>query len=119
MQATETSKTDALARAVHVSLLTGSVVSALLFAVGLTIALTSGKPRPDVLPQLDTSLFRAAFHFDAVPLLDLGLLALMLTPVVRIVILAGGWCLRRDFRFAFVALGVLLLVMVSLLIGVG
>jgi uncharacterized membrane protein len=111
-------KTDPLARAVHVGLLTGSAVSALLFASGLAIALTSGKPRPDVPPQLDTTLFRAALHFDAVPLLDLGLLALMLTPLVRIVILAGGWALRRDFRFALVAVTVLLLLIASLFMGV-
>jgi uncharacterized membrane protein len=54
-----------------------------------------------------------------VPLLDLGLLALMLTPLVRIIILAGGWALRRDFRFALVALVVLLLLIASLLKGVG
>jgi uncharacterized membrane protein len=115
----EPTKTDPLARAVHVSLLTGSVVSAILFVVGLTIALTTGKARPDVPPQLDTTLFRAALHFDAVPLLDLGLLSLMLTPLVRIIILAGGWALRRDFRFALVALVVLLLLIASLLKGVG
>jgi uncharacterized membrane protein len=107
-----------LARAVHVSLLTGSAVSALLFVVGLTIALTSGKPRPDVAPQLNTTLFQAALHFDAVPLLDLGLLVLMLTPLVRIVILACGWAIRRDYRFALVALVVLLLLIASLLKGV-
>jgi uncharacterized membrane protein len=114
----ETPKPDPLARAVHVSLLTGSAVSALLFVVGLTIALTSGKPRPDAAPQLDTALFRAALQFDAVPLLDLGLLALMLTPLVRIVILAGGWALQRDFRFAIVAVTVLLFLIASLFIGV-
>ena len=111
-------KTDPLARAVHVGLLTGSAVSALLFVIGLAVALTSGKPRPDVPPQLDTTLFRAALHFDAVPLLDLGLSALMLTPLVRIVILGGGWALRRDFRFAFVAVIVLLLLIASLFMGV-
>jgi len=114
----EASKPDPVARAVHVSLLTGSVVSALLFIAGLVIALVGGKPRPDAAPQLDTALFRAALHFDAVPLLDLGLLALMLTPLVRIVILAVGWALRRDFRFALVALTVLLVLIASLFIGV-
>ena len=42
----------------------------------------------------------------------------MLTPLVRIVILAVGWALRRDFRFALVALTVLLLLIASLFIGV-
>jgi len=100
-------------------LLTGSVVSALLFAVGLAIALTGGKPRPDVAPQLNTTLFQAALQCDAVPLLDLGLLTLMLTPMVRIVILAGGWAIRRDYRFALVAVVVLVLLIASLLKGVG
>ena len=115
---TETSKTDPLARAVHVSLLTGSVVSALLFVAGLAIALASGKPR-DKPPPLDADLFIAALHFDGVALIEMGLLSLMLTPLVRIVILAGGWALRRDFRFALVALVVLLLLIASLLKGVG
>jgi uncharacterized membrane protein len=114
----DASKTDPLARAVHVSLLTGSVVSALLFIAGLAIALTSGKPR-DKPPQLDADLFIAALRFDGVALIELGLLSLMLTPLVRIVILAGGWALRRDFRFALVALVVLLLLIASLLKGVG
>src|SRR5436190_19748682 len=106
---TETSKTDSLARAVHVSLLTGSVVSALLFIAGLAIALVGGKPLPDLPPQLETTLFRAAFHFAPVPLLVLGLLVLILTRLIGVVTLAAGWALAQDFGSARGALMVFLL----------
>src|SRR5438552_3056718 len=93
---------DQLARAVHVSLLTGSVVAALFFIAGLSIALTRGRPHTDGAPKIDAALFRAALHGQATALLDLGLLSLMLTPLVRIVVLSAGWALRRDYRFALI-----------------
>ncbi len=54
---------------------------------------------------------------DRTAILDLGLLLLMLTPVLRVTILAIGWLTARQTRFALVALTVLLLLALSFAIA--
>ena len=51
--------------------------------------------------------------------LDLGLLALMATPMLRVAVLALGWGLAGERRFAAVALAVLGLLGVGIALGVG
>ncbi|HEY2882666.1 MAG TPA: DUF1634 domain-containing protein [Pirellulales bacterium] len=108
-----------LARAVHASLLAGSLASALLFLAGLVVVAVTRQPRPNDAPKISVPLISAALHGDGVALLDLGLLVLLLTPLLRIVILAVGWTALRDYRFALVAIFVLALLTVSLVIGLG
>ena len=56
---------------------------------------------------------------DGTAILQLGLLVLMLTPVARVVVLAVGWLVDREWRFALVALFVFALLMTSLILGTG
>jgi uncharacterized membrane protein len=110
---------DVLARAVQVTLLMGLIPSGLLMVSGLFIALISGQPRPDTSPPGIGTLVQTALRFDGVALLSLGVVLLMLTPLLRVVVLAAGWSLRRDWRFALVALSVLSLLAISLTLGFG
>jgi uncharacterized membrane protein len=112
-------KSDRLARAVHVCLLAGSAVSAVLFTIGLFLILSRAQVRPTEPPQIGSALLRSAVDGDGFAVLDLGVITLMLTPLLRIIVLATGWTARRDFRFALVALLVLALLISSLLIGFG
>jgi uncharacterized membrane protein len=66
-----------------------------------------------------TSLIQRAGNGDGVALLDLGFLALMLTPLARVFILGAGWGAQRNWRFMAVAFTVLGLLLISLWIGVG
>ena len=110
---------DRLARAVHRTLLTGLITSAVLLIAGLLVVFIKHQPRP-VGPPIETSaLFHRALNGDGVALLDLGLLALMLTPLARVFILGLGWSRERNWRFAAVAFTVLGLLAISLIIGVG
>lgn len=52
-------------------------------------------------------------------LVTLGLLALMITPILRVLVLLLGWSHRRDWLFATVALAVLAILILSLSLGVG
>ena len=101
---------------VHRTLLAGLVVSGVLLATGLAIMLTQGNKEA---PQYEsfTSLLQDAGQLQGPAVTTLGLLALMITPILRVVVLLGGWTSKRDWRFAGVALTVLVLLCISLGIG--
>src|SRR5947209_14485565 len=101
---------------VHRSLLAGLTVSGLLLMLGLIVALASGKPRPaGAVPSF--KIIREVLGGDGVAMINLGLLFLMGTPILRVAVLAIGWTLRRSWRFAAVALAVLGLLGLSLVLG--
>jgi uncharacterized membrane protein len=110
---------DALAIAVHWTLLLGLVCSALLMVAGLIVALVKNQPRPEGLITNVRELLRLASEANGVAWIELGVLALLFTPILRVLVLAIGWALRRDLRMALVALTVLVLLTISLAVGVG
>jgi uncharacterized membrane protein len=109
---------DRLALAVHRTLITGLVASAALLIAGLVVVLVKHQPRPEGPPAETSSLIHLALNGDGVALLDLGFLALMLTPLARVLILGLGWGTERNWHFAAVAFTVLGLLAISLIIGV-
>jgi hypothetical protein len=104
---------------VHRSLVAGLALGGLLMAGGLVLALAEGRPRPEGPPPRIGAVLRAAAGGDGVALMDLGLLVLMATPVVRVAVLAVGWGWEREWRFVAVALAVLALLGLSIAMGVG
>ncbi|MBX6313696.1 MAG: DUF1634 domain-containing protein [Isosphaeraceae bacterium] len=108
-----------LERWVHWALLTGLVASGLLLALGLITALASGRPRPEGPPPPLALVIRAAVRGEGVGLIDLGLLALIGTPLLRVAVLAIGWAVERQWIFVAVALTVLGLLLLSFTLGVG
>jgi uncharacterized membrane protein len=110
---------DALARAVHWTLLIGLICSTLVMIGGLAVALVKDQPRPEDFSTKLPDLVRAAGEGNGVAWMELGVLALLLTPILRVLVLAIGWARRREKRMALVALTVLVLLTISLLFGVG
>jgi uncharacterized membrane protein len=101
------------------TLLAGLIASGLLLVPGLVIVLVTAAPRPEGAPPALGELLRRGLAGDGVALLDLGLLTLMGTPVLRVAVLAVGWWWEGDRRFASVALAVLALLCFSFAIGFG
>jgi hypothetical protein len=108
-----------LERSVHWTLLGGLVAGGLLMAAGLASTLATDAPRPEGPPPPVGRLIASSARGDRVALLDLGLLVLMATPILRVAVLAIGWGAARDGRMLAVALTVLVLLGVSLWMGVG
>lgn len=105
-------------RLVHFSLLAGLVVAGLLLAAGLLAALVAGEADVDGRPASLPQLFQAALSGDGQALMQFGLLALMMTPLLQVAALALGWTASGERRFALVALAVLMLLILGLFLGV-
>ena len=106
-----------LADWVHRTLLTGSILSAGLLAAGLAVTLIQGQPRPEGPPPSGWTILREVARGEGAGLIDLGLFALMATPIVRVAVLAVGWGIDRQWRFLGVAVAVLVLLSVGLFLG--
>lgn len=105
--------------AVHISLLGGLLLSASLLVLGAARVLASHQPHAETRPEGAVIIFTKAARGDGVAILDLGVLILMLTPVLRVVVLAVGWLASREWRFGLIALTVLALLVTSILLGTG
>lgn len=101
---------------VHRTLLVGLTVSGVLLAVGLTTMLLQVHEQA---PQYESfpKLLHDSARLNGPAVTTLGLLALMITPIVRVVVLLIGWTVERDWRFAGVALAVFVLLCISLSLG--
>ncbi|HEY2826053.1 MAG TPA: DUF1634 domain-containing protein [Pirellulales bacterium] len=110
---------DLLARAVHWSLLIGLVLSGVLMCVGLAVSISRHEHAPELPPPHFAKLLHLAIGGDGPALLEIGILLLLFTPIVRVMVLAIGWGVRRDGRMALVALTVLVLLTISLVLGAG
>ena len=108
-----------LRSAIHHVLRVGVVASGVLLVAGLSAVWTAGEAIPNSLPPNLGAAARGAFRFDGPSLIALGLLVLMSTPVVRVAVLAAGWLLEGDRRFAAVAATVLAILLASVALGVG
>lgn len=104
---------------VHWSLMLGLAISGTLLILGLAITLIAGQSRPAGPPPSFSTLLAGARLGDGVSLLNLGLLILLATPMLRVAVLAAGWAFERSWRFASVALLVLALLILSLSLGLG
>jgi uncharacterized membrane protein len=104
---------------VHWTLFAGLSLSGVLLVLGLALELTEGEPRLWQSPHPLRLMIRGALEGNGTDVIDLGLLVLIVTPLLRVLVLAIGWTLEGDLRFALVALTVLALLSVSFMLGVG
>ena len=105
--------------AVHFSLLGGLLISGSLLILGAAVSLASHEARsPERPPGVETILSQAV-HGHGSSILNLGILILMLTPILRVIVLAVGWSLQRVWRFAAIAFFVLALLATSMWLGTG
>ena len=108
-----------LQRWVHRSLVAGLLASALLLAGGLLAATMARQPDEGEAPQSLAVLVRSALRGEGAALMTLGILVLMATPILRVGVLAAGWSLEGERRFACIAGSVLILLGASLYLGLG
>jgi uncharacterized membrane protein len=108
-----------LEHAVHLTLLAGLAASGVLLIAGLALSLAHGHSQPSGPPPPLAVILRGALREDGISLINLGLLVLILTPLMRVLVLALGWTAQRQWRFAAVSCTVLGLLILSLVLGVG
>jgi uncharacterized membrane protein len=111
---TEDEQEHRLAHTVSWTLLVGLSASAALIVLGWLLNMRQAPENPR-----NTGLFTRAVHGDATAILECGLIVLMLTPVARVLILAVGWAMRRDWTFSLIAFWVLALLALSVVLGTG
>jgi uncharacterized membrane protein len=105
-------------RVVRWVLLTGVVASVSLIAVGLLLLLVTAAPHRDHVLPVGQALAEA-LHFRPTPWLDLGILVLMFTPIVRVVAALVVYVRERDWRFVLVSVIVLSILGLSMALGRG
>jgi uncharacterized membrane protein len=117
---------DRLDGIVGIVLRTGVTLAAALVLVGGIAFLAShGQQLPDyhkfhAEPAPLTSIvgiWHGAIHLDPIYLIQLGLLVLIATPVVRVITCAAGFALERDWMYAAVSLVVLVCLLASITIS--
>jgi uncharacterized membrane protein len=73
-------------------------------------------PEPTPLTTI-VGVWQGAMHLDPIYLIQLGLLVLIATPVVRVITCAAGFALERDWMYAAVSLIVLVCLLASITIS--
>ncbi len=101
---------------VHKVLLVGVVVSMALIGIGLFLTATT----PDAGQEWIGlgSLWEALMAFEPVALVELGLLVLIATPLLRILTALVIFTTERDYRFILIALFVLGMVSLAVVIDI-
>lgn len=87
---------------VYHSLMVGMAVSCTLFAVGVFLQLMDAAGR---------------HLYDAEPVMKMGVIAMILTPISRVVVSIFAFAADRDYRFVAITLAVLGSIAASILLG--
>lgn len=115
----EPTQNNRMAHWVHWSLLTGVAISGLVLMAGLILDPDRGPHEAAGRDVAINEVIRGVEREDGVSLINLGLLLLMATPVLRIFVLGTGWLISGDRQFAGIAFAVLLLLLLSMWLSVG
>jgi len=103
---------------VHGVLIIGLVVSTALMLTGLALDIAYRREIPSAVPDIG-EVFGRVLALRPSGFLALGLLALIATPILRVVGSIGAFIYERDWRFAGITLLVLAVMVASLLMGRG
>jgi len=100
--------------AIAVVLRYGSMLSTLIMALGVALALFrggAGSPTGGFAPG---TLLGKVFQFDPLGIAELGILLLLLTPVLRVLAAIVAFGIERDYRYVLISSGVFLVVLASI-----
>jgi uncharacterized membrane protein len=103
-------------RVVHHTLVAGVAVGLALLVVGLVLTV-AGRGDLTVLSLKAPAAVRAAARLRAPGFYSLGLLALILTPFIRVAGSIVAFVAARDWRFVAVTVAVLVVMVVSIAVG--
>lgn len=107
---------EQLDRLAGLTLISGSTLSFIFMAFGLV--LMGGGPFPGrFVAQSPQDVIAGASHLDPLSLVNLGILVLMATPVLRVIIAIIGFALEPRWRFVGVSSAVLTMLIISLLVA--
>jgi uncharacterized membrane protein len=95
----------------------GVLVSCSLFVVGVLADAVDPIAFGTIKPAHIPLLLKALLHGSPAAMMHIGVLVLLVTPVARVVAMAWSFARERDFTFASISIGVLLLLIVSFTIG--
>jgi uncharacterized membrane protein len=104
----------------------GMIISiSIVFIGGLVFLYRHGQSTPDYktfkgIPaflQNIGSLFSSAFSFHGQAIIQLGIILLIATPVLRVMFSAIGFVLEKDYLYTGISLLVLLIIFASMLSG--
>jgi len=98
------------------TLFVGVLVSTGLLAAGLAQAILHPERLRQDLPPL-SSLLHGILTADPVATINAGLLVLMFTPLARVIVVTGEFVRDREYSFALISIGVLLLLTMSVVIA--
>jgi uncharacterized membrane protein len=101
---------------VHRLLVVGLAISTALMLIGLALDLLLQREMPTVVPDLG-EVWTRVLAIRPSGFLALGLLALIATPIIRVIGSVIIFAYERDWRFALITLIVLAIVTLSLLLG--
>lgn len=71
---------------------------------------------PDFVQHVDT-IFSGAFNLRGQAIIQLGIILLIGTPVLRVIFSAIGFVLEKDYLYTFISVLVLLIIFASMLSG--
>jgi uncharacterized membrane protein len=99
----------------------GSTISTLVMIFGLGLLFLRGLPPsiPAVKGIHAGELFAKIARLDAAAVMELGILLLLLTPVLRIIMAAVSFVLEREYKYFLISLGVLAVVLLSISFAMG
>jgi uncharacterized membrane protein len=103
-------------RVVHHTLVAGVVAGMALLAVGLVLTLV-GRGALGAVALRAPAALRDAAHLRAAGFYSLGLLALILTPFIRVLGSIIAFAVAREWRFVAVTSAVLVIMIVSIAVG--
>ncbi|MGE5675212.1 MAG: DUF1634 domain-containing protein [Mycobacterium leprae] len=109
-------KAARLNRIIQWTLISGLIVSLALMTIGALLYLAH--PGTDLATRLSFgAIFSGLATLRPQSFMLLGIIILMLTPAMRVVTAALGYLLERDYLFAAVSTGVIVVLLISLMVG--
>jgi uncharacterized membrane protein len=99
----------------------GSLLATIVMALGLTLFFVRGEIT--ALPQFHRitarHLLTRLIRFDPAAVTESGILLLLFTPIFRILVALVTFALERDYKYVWISLGVLSIVLLSISFAIG
>ncbi len=108
-------------RAIALVLRYGSLLATVIMGLGLILLFVRGAST--ALPQFHRIELRRLLpdliRLDPAAVTESGILLLMLTPICRIIVATLTFALEQDYKYVFISLGVLAVVLLSISFAIG
>ena len=112
--------TSKIEDSIAIILLLGIIFSAALVLSGGLLYIIEQGMRPIDFTALQHATYKinvihffATFHFSALALIELGLLTLVIAQILRVALLVIAYALMKDYRFTYISLFVLIIMLYS------